>query len=393
MSVSYRKRALPKGTLFDATGRGLISAESAYNADYAGAFDRVSHSFWGLFANYHDEIPPMGDFSDYEDTVSTDQTGTYLGSFFHEPSNPEIGDYYWDRSRHSLRERVFAFQGFAPSASWHTESPFTLMSHSLPLEHRTRSNFHWLGHTDEDTDALAETALLRGISTPINPHGYYVGVANGTVRYLTVSSFVASVNPWTSHDWELFHGPGPTYRNNPSAIWYGIGQTERWPSNYPNTQDGLNLRRLQFAEVAGGGPNEVFDGWNDAVPDTIWVPGDDVSTSIDSGAPGRTTERVVFTLPAGRYHIWIHSGWNEESTATQQSFSMRRITTGDDDVQIDSSPGIGNDTEAGENIFYTAALVIRNLVLDGSEQFYLAWDHIPNEDNTRHQMVIEQVAA
>ena len=180
-------------------------------------------------------------------------------------------------------------------------------------------------------------------------------------------------------------------RNNPVAIYYGRGQTERYPSGYPNDDAGGALRRLRFVSAAQG-PQEAFDG---AILGNIFVPQAEVSADIDAG--DNLDDYTVFgggRLPAGRYNIRVWVG-GDIRTDIHFHFSIRRVRAGDDDVELAVSPGYGSIITSGEDVTVDAYMASRNLVVDGTEQFYLCLAGVAQvagtQGDTRHYMEIERV--
>ena len=308
----------------------------------------------------------VNSWADYTDT-------DYEGALRYDPFEPVGDGHYW----YNIQDRTWREQ-YTDQASF--------------IHNRDRNPpDNWIGHYASRQDALNHAAE-RGIAAG-DDFIAYTGHGNrrsGKVEEatdLTLGTGGRILRRWIFVPAAGFQ-PGP-----PTAIYWGVGQTERWPSNFPNIQTGAGLRRMQFA--SGTLPHEDFDGGGNALGD-IFVAGASVSTDIDSGDPARATERVVFTLPAGRYHIFVKATQRNDNAEfdTDISLSIRRISPGDDDVVIGETPSAGAGTTTNEDIRRTYDIAIRNLVVAGTEQFYLTFAEVglgENADNTRHYMEIERV--
>ena len=136
--------------------------------------------------------------------------------------------------------------------------------------------------------AFPDEASARRAIRSFDSGSRTVALIDGRLAELT---YYADRTPDT-HGYEWVQ---PRLDGNPVAFFWGKGQNERWPSTYPNTDDGTALRRLAFED---NGPHESYEHGRIPFGD-IFVASGDVSADIDSGSPS-VTGLMVFTLPAGR---------------------------------------------------------------------------------------------
>ena len=186
------------------------------------------------------------------------------------------------------------------------------------------------------------------------------------------------------------------FKNNPAAYWWGIGQSERNPNNFPNGVNGIRLRRLQFAiGDPVGTPHEQFFGWEDLGIGDIFVPTAMVSSDIDSvsgqGNTGGGLIQVVISPPTGLYNLDYYV---DTSLTAETSFHsvLNRITSGNDDVEIHRSIGYAT-VEAGlRSVAQGGRLTIKDFRFDSAEQYYFALrgTSMPNEGNSRHALRLER---
>ena len=162
--------------------------------------------------------------------------------------------------------------------------------------------------------------------------------------------------------------------------YYGIGQAERWPADFPNTDDppagaGLVLR----LRVAANGPHQTYRGGDEI--DNMFVATGDVSALIDAGAPA-IDGQMVFQPPAGVWDIegWVGFGINE----FQSAFLLREITPVIDDILL----GKGNDytvgyTEGTIDTSTTSVIRYPDFETDGSKSLYWAMQDMNPEDTLK----------
>ena len=190
----------------------------------------------------------------------------------------------------------------------------------------------------------------------------------------------------TKYKAEVYYPPGT---REPVGVFFGVGQTEEWPSDYPNTQTGISSRRMAFA---ADGPHDAWKGGHNFFDD-IFVAAADVSSDIDVGSPAGATDNIVFTLPAGRYKIevwWASSNTNADA---ELQLGLFEITSGIDDSVIGFATSNGAYTGSMLIEQIPAGLYVsRTILLDGDEQLYVAAAGVISDTtNTRHYMQISRI--
>ena len=169
-----------------------------------------------------------------------------------------------------------------------------------------------------------------------------------------------------------------------------IGQTEEWPVDFPNTQNGTALRRMAFA---ADGPHDGWDGGLSGFYDDIFVAAADVDSDIDTGLPAAATDNVVFTLPSGRFTLEFWLGTENDSGDQELGIGLFKITSGLDDAQLILSIGFAADvvstvTEESEASGY----IKRTFVADHGAQYYVGALGLASDSiDTRHYMQITKV--
>ena len=185
--------------------------------------------------------------------------------------------------------------------------------------------------------------------------------------------------------------PKPAGSNNPVAEFWGIGQTERWPSTYPNEDGGRN-RRMRFAARTGGQPHRHFFGGADAIGDPFVAVGD-ISGDIDATpnvAPALDGD-TVFSLNAGIYTI---SGWLGVRASLQVTiqYALFRIRANADDLII-SNPAaytqVANDPL--EHVYPAASFNAAYLEVASDDQFYIMMTEAHHTIDARQFMLIERL--
>ena len=177
--------------------------------------------------------------------------------------------------------------------------------------------------------------------------------------------------------WDDVHHEG-----NPSAIWWGKNQTERKPSTYPNQDDGAAIRRVEFAQVI---PNEKFNDIGDFLDD-IFVDAADVSANIDGGLPA-LTDIMVFSLPVGRYNVYLDGG---SSTGSDGSTMLGMVRIKENTDKTIKAIALAYNTSVLLTELMVAEVNIRKLIVtDPADQYYVAFGGLPNATNTRSSMEIE----
>ena len=196
-----RPRLRPRSRVWDATPpRQHLSGKEADEHGYLFQVDKKGKQAWLLTHVPHAGTPPAGTFNDYADTeTNLDLTGAFRQehSLDSGVSNPEIADYYWNTTKKHFRERQLIVQNFAASTRWVDASPFSVLFGQKP-EGKT---FYWLGHASTAAKVLNHLAD----PTQIDANGWYVGVIAGNVQVLDNDTFVGAINPWVTHEWELFY--------------------------------------------------------------------------------------------------------------------------------------------------------------------------------------------
>ena len=230
----------------------------------------------------------------------------------------------------------------------------------------------WRGAVNRSSEIVAAaTAVGEVIVVPTEHRALYVDVfAAATEGYQTWTPRVII----------------PRYYANPVAYFWGREQTERNPATYPNTNtlSGV-LRRIRFVV---DGPHEEYNGGG-AVFDDIFIDSGDVSSDIDTGA--NLGDEAVFSLRAGRYNIKIFGAFYQGFTDTDVNLSIRKITVGDDDIKVVDTAGDSARQEAGEAVHYVAQAEEKDIVVIGTEQFYVVWAGISTTIATRNYMRIERI--
>ena len=185
----------------------------------------------------------------------------------------------------------------------------------------------------------------------------------------------------------------PQFSGNPREYWYGVGQTVRRPTTWPNTDDGgvasgtptlLDIRRLRFA---ADGPHEEYHGGGSLIE---FIPSADVSSDIDAGT--NLNDLTVFKVTSpGRYKVTIYSG-NDDSAEGDIACILRQVTSGIDDYEVIAAPGYRLSSAGTPTLLVEAKAVEDDLLFDGTEQLYLGWTHLQSDSvNTRHWLRIERV--
>ena len=190
----------------------------------------------------------------------------------------------------------------------------------------------------------------------------------------------------TKYKAEVYYPPGT---REPVGVFFGIGQTEEWPSDYPNDQDGAASRRMAFA---ADGPHIAWKGGN-SFYDDIFVAAADVSSDIDIGSPAGATDNIVFTLPAGRYKIEVWWASSNTTADANLQLGLFEITSGVDDSVIGFATSNGAYTGSMLIEQIPAGLYVsRTILLEGDEQIYVAAAGVINTTtNTRHYMQISRI--
>ena len=209
----------------------------------------------------------------------------------------------------------------------------------------------------------------------------------GTTDYFYIDGRLKILNFYVEPEVgeETYH-TGAVYYNNPTAEFWGVGQTERRPSGWPNTDDGTLIRRLRFAD-ASAGPHKAYDGGEGL--GNIFIPVADVSANIDAGT--NLDDYTVFRLTTGRYHFRLHGASNAR-TQNHGGFGIHKVTVGTDDTIITANYHRTNVTTAGEAEGTLSLAAVWNEDILEDDQYYCAAIHIDdNAENTRHYLEIERV--
>ena len=165
---------------------------------------------------------------------------------------------------------------------------------------------HWLGHRGS---ANLAARAIQGYSS--STRYYFLNTTTDKIEYL--SAFTAAIGQHSDFATRAL-GVVKPYYGNPVAYYYGVGQTERNPSDFPNTDAGQFIRRIRFADATSG-PQEHYRGGS--AFGNIFIPMADVSTQIDGGA--NLDDFTAFALPAGEYTIELVS---ETSSRIGRQFSF-----------------------------------------------------------------------
>lgn len=117
---------------------------------------------------------------------------------------------------------------------------------------------------------------------------------------------------------------------NPVAWYYGIGQTERFPSTYPNTSIDQDVSAVQFADPATDGTHEYYDGGDIAFRDMWVAPGDVPSDAdtVDGNSP--ITNNMYFKPGEGRYDIAVYV--KAETARSRNTIRVLKVASGNDEA-------------------------------------------------------------
>ena len=326
--------------------------------------------------------------------VTTGGAGDFLGFFQNLSGIPglSIVDGSWVALIGSGDFEIQDPTAFYSSEHWNSYNPFR-GSGTRPWATITLADATTLDHvpfTDPDTGVVSDWRVVN-----TSGHAENFTTAVGEAFFISNEQKIRMVTAYTEHaDDEVRYVAVPYYAPGvlkPVGVFYGIGQTEEWPSDFPNEQDGVNLRRMAFA---ANGPHDGWEGGLDGFYADIFVAAADVDSDIDAGEPAAATANVAFTLPVGRYTVEVW--WSVDDDAGDQTlaFGLFEVLSGVDDSIIGFPVGFKPDVEAftsSENQFQ-GIYIKRTLVSAGTEQFYLGAVGISGSDhNTRHYMQITKV--
>ena len=173
--------------------------------------------------------------------------------------------------------------------------------------------------------------------------------------------------------------------NNPVAIWYLHGQSERWPNSLPYTTDASeDILRYRFASAQ---PAESYDDGDQEIGNIFnEVPTTDADTN---GSPPLSTSRVFFQPPAGRYHLEFNLG--RSGTDYQGAVVLMKVQADTDDLLMADHHGLNNSQGIIEGITFTYRLDFKDLVVTEGDRFYFAAFNLAGGDN-RGWMRLEKVA-
>ena len=324
--------------------------------------------------------------------VTTGGAGDFLGFFQNLSGIPALSivDGSWVALIGSGDFEIQDPTAFYSSEHWNSYNPFrgsgtrpwatiTLADGTTMLDH--------VPFTDPDTGIVSD---YRVVNT--SGHAENFTTAVGEAFFVSNERKIRMVIEYTEHAAdEIRYKAVPYYPPGvlkPAAVFYGVGQTEEWPSGHLNTQTGSLLRRMAFA---ASGPHDGWDTGLDGPYDDIFVAAADVDANIDAGSPAAATDNVVFTLPVGRYtiEVWFtiaNTGGDQEA-----GLALARITSGADDHALAFGIGFAADEEtAGVETTYAGMYLKRTLSVDGDEQLYIGAVGL-GAFPTRHYMQITKV--
>ena len=277
--------------------------------------------------------------------VSTGGAGDFLGFFPNVSGIPalSVADEKWAAIIGGGDFEIQDPTGFYSSEHWNSYNPFR-GSGDRPWATITLADATTQDHvafTDPDTSVVSDWRIVHTTG-----HAERFTTAVGEAFFIQDEQLIKMVTAYTPHEAgevqyvsEPYYAPGT---RKPVGIWYGIGQTEEWPRNFPNTQTGSLLRRLAFA---ADGPHDGWDGGLDGVYDDIFVAAADVDANIDAGAPAAATDNVVLTLPVGRYTVEVWFSIANTGGDQEAGLALARVTTGPDDHVLGFGIGFAADEE------------------------------------------------
>ena len=300
----------------------------------------------------------------------------FLGSFERssDVNNPQQGDFFVSRTFGDFEiyqnSRWVSYNPFGDGGVWDDSASLT--------------------YDDGVAGTIDDPAMIGIVLSRVEAFNRATGDGNvfwnrGARELIVATEFEAAADGTTDYFRRVY--VAPAFLGPPTGIWWGVSQTERWPSNYPNTDPGTaDSTRVRFV---GGEPDEEFNSGTDVIGD-IFVAVADISANIDVGVPA-LTNTMVFTLPPGRFNLFFSIGRSDRATDQQFSYALRRVTTGDDDVVLGQGGYWSRGTDSLENVGTGhQQLMIPNLVLDGTEQLYYSAIDLDNAD-LRSYMQIEKV--
>ena len=324
--------------------------------------------------------------------VTTGGAGDFLGFFQNLSGIPALSivDGSWVALIGSGDFEIQDPTAFYSSEHWNSYNPFrgsgdrpwdtiTLADGTTTLDHTP--------FTDPDTGIVSD---YRVVNT--SGHAENFTTAVGEAFFVSNERKIRMVIEYTEHaDDEIRYKAVPYYApgvQKPTAVWYGVGQTEEWPSGHPNAQTGTLLRRMAFA---AGGPHDGWDNGLDGSYDSIFVAAADVDANIDAGTPAAATDNVVFTLPVGRYTIEVWFSIGNDGGDQTAGFVLAEVAAGADDHILSRGIGFSGDIEvASQETTYAGIYIKRTFSVDGDEQLYIAGVGL-GAFPTRHYMQITKV--
>ena len=324
--------------------------------------------------------------------VSTGGAGNFLGFFANVSAIPalSISDEVWAAFTAAGDFEIQDPTGFYSSEHWNSYNPFR-GSGDRPWATITLADATTQDHvpfTDPDTGIVSDWRIVN-----TTDHAERFTTAVGEAFFIQDEQQIRMVTAYTPHEAgevqyvsEPYYSPGVL---KPVGVFFGVGQTEEWPSDFPNEQMGSALRRMAFA---ADGPHDGWDGGLDGRYDDIFVAAADVDADIDTGLPAAATDNVVFNLPVGRYTIEVW--WTNNNLSGDQTVGLvlAEVTSGADDVQLGLGVGFSNDIDVGDTETIFAGIYLkRTVVLAGDEQLYIGVVGLLIDADTRHYMQITKV--
>ena len=197
-------------------------------------------------------------------------------------------------------------------------------------------------------------------------------------RIIAVASYTPASAEYNRYYGAIYIPPGRVTvaagARPPVAYFYGVGQDEREPDDYPiDPQDigAAGTLRLQFA---ANGPHEEFFGGAAAIGNPF-VPVADIISTIDVILNRPLLTEMVLQLPAGTYDFDFIGGIRvtSDSAATMR---LHKVTSGLDDRVM--SRGTAFQTQDVGH-YTDVILKARDIVLDGAEQVYFRGTGFSNE--------------
>ena len=182
-----------------------------------------------------------------------------------------------------------------------------------------------------------------------------------------------------------------TYRGNPRAYFWGVAQTERWPSGYPNPLATAGTRLLRFENDEA---DEEFNGWGGLDVFGIFLgTSSGYPTDLD-GYLGTwveaTHKNTVFKMPSGVYNVTLTLGLNRNDPDVSARF--KKVLSGRDDNILHSSSGWSVLTSEGPEIFAgVQVLDYKDLVVRSPDRFYFDFTGADAATRTKAFLRIERV--